>query len=138
MPHFKVPAARKKGPSVDELTAGMAMAPTLGKSSLPLDVKFELAERPTIGQALEINLALVPQVAGGPAAVHVSGADGLDATQGDNQFEVAEVEAGDVYRHTLRVIPNTDGVLLVNVAVSLKHDEVDDSRVFSIPVIVER
>ena len=136
--HIKAPAVAKKGPSVDELTAGMAMAPTVGKSALPLDLKFELAERPKIGQPLEINLALVPQIAGGPAAVHISGAEGLDAAPGDNQFELAEVDAGEVYRHTLRVTPSTEGVLLASVTVSLKHDDMDDSRVFSIPIIVDR
>jgi hypothetical protein len=137
-PHVKPAAPVKKGPSADELTAGMATAPTLGKSPLPLDLKFELADRPKLGQALEINLALVPQVAGGPAAVRVSGADGLDAAQGESQFEVPEVEAGEVYRHTVRVTPNAEGVLLVGITVSLKHDELDDSKVFSIPVIVDR
>jgi hypothetical protein len=34
--------------------------------------------------------------------------------------------------------PTTDGVLLVNVTVSLKHDEVTDSKAFSVPVIVDR
>lgn len=137
-PHIKAPAPAKKGPTVEELTAGMAAAPPLGKSVLPVEVKFELADRPKIGQILEINLALVPQVAGGSATVQVSAADGLDAAQTDNQFEIAEVEAGEVYRHTVRMIPTTDGVLLVNLTVSLKHDEVSDSQVYSVPVIVDR
>jgi hypothetical protein len=138
VPRPKLAAAVKKGPSAEELTAGMAMAPALGKASLPVDMKFELAERPKIGQVLEINLALVPQLAGGPATVQVSSADGLDAAQGEGQFDIAEVEAGEVYRHTLRMTPNAEGVLLVNILVSLKHDEVTDSKAFSVPVIVER
>jgi hypothetical protein len=36
------------------------------------------------------------------------------------------------------VTPNTDGVLLVNLTVSLKHDDVSDSQVFSVPIIVDR
>jgi hypothetical protein len=138
VPHFKPTTPVKKGPSAEELTAGMAMAPTLGKSSLPLDVKFELADRPKIGQMLEINLALVPQIAGGPVTVQISGATGMDVAQGENQFELTEVEAGEVYRHTLRVTPSADGVLLTNITVSLKHEEIDDSKAFSIPVIVDR
>jgi hypothetical protein len=137
-PRFKAPAPVKKGPSAEELTAGMAMAPAVGRSALPVDLKFELAERPKIGQVLEINLALVPQVGGGPARVQVSSADGLDAAQGDAQFDIAEIEAGEVYRHTLRVTPNTDGVLLLNLMVSVKHDEINDSKGFSVPVIVDR
>jgi len=137
-PRLKSPAAARKGPSAEELTAGMPAAASLGKSVLPLEVKFELADRPKIGQMLEINLALVSKISGGPATVQVSEADGLDAAPKDNQFEVAEVEPGEVYRHTLRVTPNVDGVLLVNVMVSLKHDETSDSQVYSVPVIVDR
>jgi hypothetical protein len=134
----KAPVAAKKGPSAEELTAGMALAPALGKSSLPLDLKFELAERPKIGQVLEINLALVPQVSGGPVTVQLTDADGLDAAQGDSPFEIADIEAGEVYRHTLHLTPTTDGILLVNVTVAVKHDETSDNKGFSIPVIVDR
>jgi len=137
-PRIKSTAAAKKGPSAEELTAGMPSAPSLGKAVLPVNVKFELGDRPKIGQLLEINLALVPQIAGGPATVQVSGADGLDATLSDNQYEIAEVEPGEVYRHTLRMTPTADGVLLVNLTVSLKHDELSDSQVFTVPVIVDR
>jgi hypothetical protein len=137
-PRPKAPAPVKKGPSVEELTTGMALAPALGKSSLPLDMKFELADRPKIGQVLEINLAFVPQIAGGPVTVQVTDSDGLDAVQGDKQFEISEVESGEVYRHTLHMTPTTDGVLLINLSVALKHDEVTDSKAFSVPVIVDR
>jgi hypothetical protein len=137
--HFKkAPASARKGPSAEELTAGMAAAPTLAKSPLPADLKFELAARPQKGQVLEIDLALVPQIAGGPATVQVSGSEGLDAAQGESRFEVPEVEAGEVYRHTLHMTPTAEGVLLVNITVSLKHDEVSDSQVFSVPIIVDR
>jgi hypothetical protein len=137
-PRFKAPGQARKGPSVEELTAGMASAPTMGKAPLVADLKFELGQRPNIGQAVEINLALVPKFDGGPATVQLSGSQGLDATQGDVPFEVAEVAAGEVYRHTLHVTPTMEGVLLVNLTVSLKHDEVSDSQVFFVPVIVDR
>jgi hypothetical protein len=137
-PHFKLPAPVHKGPSAEELTAGMAAAPTMGKSPMLADLKFELEERPKIGQVLQINLALLPKLDGGPATVKVSGSEGLDAAQDDSPFEVSEVAAGEVYRHTIHVTPTTDGVLLVNFTVTLNHDEVTDSQVYSVPVIVDR
>ena len=48
------------------------------------------------------------------------------------------VEAGQVYRQSVKVTPTADGVLLLNLTVSLKHDEINESRAFSIPLIVER
>jgi hypothetical protein len=43
-----------------------------------------------------------------------------------------------VYRQSIQVTPTADGVLLLSLAISLKHDELTESRVFSIPLIVER
>jgi hypothetical protein len=36
------------------------------------------------------------------------------------------------------VTPTADGVLLLGLTVSLKHDDMTESRAFSIPLIVER
>lgn len=136
-PHVRAAGAVKKGPTADELTAGMAAAPALGKSLLPVELKFELTERPRIGQPLAINLALLPQIPGGPATVALTAAPGLDAAQGESQFDIPELQVGEVYRHTLQVTPTTDGVLLVNLMVSLKHDEVSESKEFAVPIIVD-
>jgi hypothetical protein len=43
-----------------------------------------------------------------------------------------------VYRQSVKVTPTADGVLLLGLTVSLKHDEMIESRAFSIPLIVER
>ena len=136
-PHVRASGAVKKGPTADELTAGMAVAPALGKSLLPVDLKFELTARPRIGQTLAINLALLPQITGGPATVALTEAPGLDAAQGESQFDIPELQVGEVYRHTLNVTPTTDGVLLVNLMVSLKHDDVSESKEFAVPLIVD-
>ena len=44
--------AVKKGPGADQLTAGMVEAASQGKSQLPVLLKFELPQRPTLGQPL--------------------------------------------------------------------------------------
>jgi hypothetical protein len=134
----KAPLAAKSGPSAAEQTAGMVQAANQGKSQLPVELKFDLGGRPKVGQLLEINLALIPQIAGSPASIQVSDAEGLTVAPGTNQLDIPTAEAGEVYRQTVKVTPNAEGVLLVSVTVSLKHDEVTDQRAFSIPVIAER
>jgi hypothetical protein len=138
VPKFKTPSPPRRGPSAEELTAGMAAAPTIGKSPMLADLKFELAQRPTLGQVLQINLALVPKLDGNEVTVKLSDSPGLDAAQDDTAFDVVGVMAGAVYRHTLHVTPTTEGVLLLNLTVSLNHDEVDESQAFSVPIIVDR
>ncbi len=134
----RVPVAVKKGPSAAELTAGMVEAASQGKSQLPVELKFDLKQRPKLGQALDIDIAVIPQIDANPANIQVAGGDGLTLAPGPNQFDLSAVEAGQVYRQSVQVTPTADGVLLLSLNISLKHDETTESRAFSIPLIVER
>ena len=137
-PRVSAPVVAKKGPSAAELTAGMVEAASQGKSQLPVDLKFDLKQRPTPGQALDIDIALIPQIDAGAADIQVTGGDGLSVAPGTNQIGFPAVEAGQVYRQSVKVTPISDGVLLLGLTISLKHDEMTESRGFSIPLIVER
>jgi hypothetical protein len=132
------PVPAKPGMSAAEQTAGMVQAAVVGKSQAPVELKFDLAQRPKVGQPVDINLALIAQVSASPATIQVAGADDVTIAPGANQFEIPSEEAGEVYRQSLSVTPNAEGVVLVNVTVLLKHDEVLDQRAFSIPIIAER
>ncbi len=139
-----VPVARvvvpvvKKGPTAAEQTRGMVEAASQGKSQLPVQLKFELAQRPAVGQTVEINVAVLPDIDASGADIVVVGGDGLTVAPGGSQFELGAVEVGGVYRQSIKVNPAAAGVLLLNLTVSLKHDEMTESRAFSIPLIVER
>jgi hypothetical protein len=131
------PVAAKTGATAAQLTAGMVQAAAQGKSQVPVELKFDIAQRPKVGQPLDIELALIAQIAASPATIQVSGADDVSVL-GEKQFDIPSAQAGEVYRETVNVTPNAEGVLLLGVTVALKHDEVLEQRVFSIPIIVER
>jgi len=135
-PKVTVPVPVKQGPSAEMLTAGMVEAASQGKSQLPVKLKFELQERPTLGHLLAIDIAVLPQIDGKPAGIQVAGGDGLTLVPGTNEIELPAVEAGQVYRQSVKVTPTADGVLVLNLTVSLKHDDMTESRAFSIPLIV--
>jgi hypothetical protein len=134
----KAPVVTKRGPTAAEQTAGMVEAATQGKSLVPVELKFDLSQKPKVGQSLEINLALIAQIPASPATIQISPVDGLSVAPGAGQFEIPATEAGEVYRQTVNVTPNVEGVLLVGVTILLKHDEITDQRAFSIPIIAER
>jgi hypothetical protein len=136
-PHIHVPVM-KKGPTAAELTAGMVEAAGQGKSDLPVQLKFELQQMPTVGQPLDINVAVLPQIDANPADLQVTGGEGLTVAAAAAHIDLAAVESGQVYRHSFTVTPGTEGVLLLGVTVSLKHDDAIDTRAFSIPLIVQR
>jgi hypothetical protein len=134
----KAPVAPKPGATAAEQTAGMVQAVSQGKSQVPVELKFDIAQRPKVGQPLDINLALIAQITASPATIQVTGADDVSVAAGANQFDIPSEEAGEVYRETVNVTPNAEGVVLIGVTVSLKHDETVEQRVFSIPIIAER
>jgi hypothetical protein len=137
-PKPKAPAAVKLGPTAAEQTAGMVQAASQGKSLVPVELKFDFSQRPKVGQPMDINLALIAQIPASPATMQVSSEDDVTVAPGAKQYDIPSEEAGEVYLHTVNVTPNAEGVLLVGVTVVLKHDEVTDQRVFSIPIIAER
>jgi hypothetical protein len=134
----KAPVTPKLGPSVAEQTANMVEAAAQGKSQLPVQLKFEVTRRPKMGQALDINLALIPQIDASPAIIKVTGGDGLTVPSEGSEFNIAAAAAGEIYRQTVNVTPAAEGVLLLGVTVSLKHDELTDLKTFSIPLIADR
>lgn len=137
-PKVAAPPPVRRGPSAAELTAGMVEAAVQGKSQLPVLLKFDLAQKPTVGQTLDINLAVVPQIDAASAQILVTGGDGLSVAAGAAQLDLPALEAGQVYRQSVKVSPTAEGVLLLNLTLALKHDEITESQAFSIPLIATR
>jgi hypothetical protein len=137
-PHVVVPVVAKKGPSGEELTAGMVEAVNQGKSQVPVKLKFDLQQRPALGQALDIDIAVLPQIDASAADIQITGGDGLTVVLGTHQIELTAVQAGQVYRQSVKVTPTAEGVLLLGLTIVLKHEEMTESRAFSIPIIVDR
>jgi hypothetical protein len=135
--HPKPTVAVQRGPTVEELTAGMVEAATQGKSQAPVGLKFEILRRPVQGEPLEIAIALLPGEPAEPATVEVTGSDGLQLSEAQQKFEFPSVEPTQVYRRNIRLTPTAEGVYLLTLTVSLAHDQLSDTRVFSLPLIVE-
>jgi len=131
------PAAVAKHPATpEEQTAGMVEAATQGKSQLPAVLKFELTSRPTAGEPLDVGVALIPGIAAASASIAVTASEGLALADGSVRFEIPQVEAMQVYRQSIKVTPNADGVLFMTLTVTLTHDQLSESRVFALPIIV--
>ena len=135
-PAASAPAAVKRGQSPEELTAGMVEAVTIGKSTAPVDVKFDLPKRPSVGTRFEIVIAVLPQIAANSAMVQVVGSEGLQLAPNFAPIEIPSLDPTQVYRLSIPVTPTADGVHLLGLSVSLKQDDLAESRSFSVPIIV--
>jgi hypothetical protein len=136
VPQRRAPVAVPRRPAPEESTAGMVEAASQGKSQMPVSLKFDLLQRPIVGQPLEIAIALTAQIPASPATVDVTGADGLQLASGVGQIAIPAVEPAQVYRQSIKVTPMAEGVAFLNLNVTLKHDEMTESRLFSVPIIV--
>ena len=87
----------------------MVEAASQGKSQMPVSLKFDLLQRPVAGQPLEVAIALLPQIAGGPATIDVTGSDGVQLASGDGQIAFPTVEPQQVYRHSITADPDGRG-----------------------------
>lgn len=134
----KAPAAPKPGATAAEQTAGMVEAASQGKSTVPVELKFDISQKPKVGEPLAIDLAVIAQIDASPATIQVTGADDVSVAPDANQFDIPTEQAGEVYRQTVKVTPNAEGVVVLGVTVSLKHDEIVDQKAFSIPIIADR
>jgi hypothetical protein len=124
------------GPTPEELTAGMVEAVTIGKSTAAVAVKFDLPQRPSVGKRFDVVIAVLPQTAASSAMVQVAGSEGLQLAPNFAPIEIPSLDPTQVYRLTIPVTPTADGVHLLGLSVSLKQDDMAESRSFSVPIIV--
>jgi hypothetical protein len=114
----------------------MVAAVSATKTGPPVQLKFELRQRPEIGQPLDVDVALIPD---SPTLARVyakfQGVEGLDLLDGSNIPAVEKPAQGVPIRHTVRVLPKRSGIFTLNVAVGVDSGTDSVSRAFAIPVI---
>ena len=94
------PAVPRKARRAEELTARHgARPPRQGKSHGAGATEVRTGAAPGVGQPLEVNLALMPQIAASSGDIQVTGRRRIDARAGRATVRYsASVETGEVYR----------------------------------------
>jgi hypothetical protein len=133
------PAAAALKPQPGEVVSPNMVSAMSGARAGPasVQVKFELRERPDVGQPLDIDLVILP----GSAAVdrlygRVEVADGLQLTEGAQIAPSDRPAEGIPIRHSIKVLPTRDGIFTVDAVVGVDSAGQSSSQTFSIPVIV--
>ncbi len=128
-------SAKQHSATVAEQTASMVQAPTSGKATAPMQLKFELAERPMAGQTIDLALALLAGVPAQSVTLHFADSPGLVfADQADRP--IGAVTPDGVYRQDVKLSAPAEGVYFVAVTATMTHDATVETRAFSIPIIV--
>ncbi len=127
----QVPAAPGEMPLAD-----MVAAVSASRAGPPIEIKFSLPNRPEVGQATDIDIAVIPR-APVPESVSVSFqvADGLEIIDGSQLPRVEKLVDGTPIRHVVKILPKRDGIFALTAVASFVISNQDSSRTFSIPVI---
>ena len=114
---------------------GLANAVAVGKTAAAVDLKYDLAVRPALGQPFEVELVFVPRMAADVLEVQASGMPGLVVAGGaDAKFD--QVVANEKYAAKVLLQVTEPGVYYVGVTAKLVSKVQTDSRTFSVPIIV--
>lgn len=114
---------------------GLANAVAVGKTAAAVDLKYNLAVRPGLGQPFEVELVFVPRMAADALEVQASGMPGLVVAGGaDAKFD--QVVADEKYVAKVLLQVTEPGVYYVGVTAKLVNKVQTDSRTFSVPIIV--
>jgi hypothetical protein len=132
-------AAAKPHPArpADALAARMVSAVAASKSpAVPVQVRFDLRERPGVAQPLDIDLVIVPTSA---SVDRVSGKvvadDGLELVDGA-QIPAADRPAQGVpITHTIKVLPKRDGIFTFSAVVTVDSAGRSTTETYSMPLI---
>jgi hypothetical protein len=134
----KAPAPVKKAPSpADSLSPYLVAAVTTAKSGASLlQVKFELAGHPAVGEPVDVDLVIVP------AADHieqisgtVAGDDGVEVLSGATIPAAEKPAFGTPIHHTVTVRARRDGIFILSAALSVDADGQRLAPVYSLPLI---
>jgi hypothetical protein len=106
-----------------------------GKSSAPVDLKYDIVAKPAVGQPFEVELTFLPRLAADAMDVEISAVQGLTLV-GDNAIRFEGVLAGE--RYTAKVLAQSDlaGMYYIGVSARMTTRVQTEVRGFSIPIVV--
>jgi hypothetical protein len=138
--HARVKAKAHKSlgnsqPGAEDLSE-MVAAVSGSKAGPPVEMKFVLTSKPEVGQAMDIDVAVIPR-APVPDSLSVTfqAAEGIDVVDGSHLEKVEKLVDGTPVRHVIKILPKRDGIFAVTAVVSFTSANQDLVRTFSIPLV---
>ena len=118
-------------------TSRMVSAVAASKpSTLPLQLKFDLHDRPDIGQPLDVDLAIIPISASvDRVAGNIEGEDGLELLDGGQIAPADHPAEGVPIRHSVKVLPKREGIFTLHAVLTVDAAGQTASGGYSVPVI---
>lgn len=115
--------------------AGLNTAITGASGDVPVDVRFELLDRPVPNKPVEVRLVFVPQIDLYGLKAVIKPQSGVQVAD-DAQVKFDKPKKGELQEYKFSAIPSASGIFLVNVNVTVTRDTGDTPFEFSLPIPV--
>ena len=128
---------KKAATPADNLSPYLVSAVTNGKNGAPmLQVKYELAGRPNVGDPVDLDLVIIPQADNiDSIAGTVQGDDGVEITSGETISPAEKPTYGNPIHRALKVRAKRDGIFTLSAALTIETGSQTLAPIYSIPVI---
>jgi hypothetical protein len=119
----------------EEKTAHMATAVVDGKTSAPVDMKYDVLAKPDVGQPFEVELVFLPRIAADTLEVTVTEAPGL-VLVGQREARFGPIESGQPYSLKVLVRGDAVGLFYLSATAGIATPVQTEARAFAIPVVI--
>jgi hypothetical protein len=135
--HAPAKTITRKAVNPADDTSHMVSAVAASKpSTLPVQLKFDLHDRPDIGQPLGVDLAIVPMSASvDRVAGSIEGEDGLELLDGGQIAPTDHPIEGVPIRHSVKVLPKREGMFTLHAVLTVDAGGQTSTGSYSVPVI---
>lgn len=130
----EAPGPAAKSPTGDD-DPKYASAVVSGKTSAPVDLKYDLSAKPKAGEPFEIELVFKPRLPADTLEVELSGMPGLTLVQqGTFRFDKVQAEVPCTQKITIQA--DADGTYYVSIVARMITQVQTEVRTFSVPIVV--
>jgi len=130
------PAVRKPTAATPvDPTAKMARAVTVGKSNVPIELKYEIAAKPMKGRPIDIELALTSSQGADSMSVTFAPSAGLTLSA-DSIPNIEVVKTATPYKAQFTATADRVDVFFVTVIATLYTAGTSSTRTFALPLIL--
>ena len=113
----------------------LANAVVTGKSSAPVDLKYDISAKPAVGEPFEVELTFMPRLAADSLDVEISAVEGLTLV-GNEALRFENVQAGERYAAKVLAQSEVAGMYYIGVSAKMTTKVQSEVRNFSIPIVV--
>ena len=133
----KVAAVKKVVSPADSLSPNLVGGVVIGKGGAALlQVRFELAGRPVVGEPMDVDMVVLPQADNiEQFSGTVQADDGLDVVSGGAIDPTEKPAYGVPVHHDLKVIARRDGIFTLSATMAITAGGLSQSPVYSFPII---